>query len=105
MKAKVTCEFKGRPDEASQVRTIKKGETITGDLARVAVEEKWATEIKDKAAGQAPPAASPALKPLGELSLDELKIFASEKKIDLGDATAPADIIAAIELSLAGSKV
>jgi hypothetical protein len=95
MEAKVTKEFPGLPDGQTQVRAIKKGETISGDLARVAVREKWATEIKDKGVVQEPPAP----KPLKDMSIDELKAYAVEKKIALGDATTPPEIIAAIELA------
>lgn len=46
MKAKVIIEFKGRPDSEALTRTIAKGDTIEGDLAEVAVRNKWAAEIK-----------------------------------------------------------
>lgn len=49
MKAKVTTAFPGRPDNEIRTRTIAEGEIIEGDLAEVAVREKWATEVKDKA--------------------------------------------------------
>lgn len=51
--AKVTTEFSGRPDSESLSRPIVVGEIITGDLARLALEQKWA-EPADAAA--APPA-------------------------------------------------
>lgn len=47
MKAKVTVEFRGRRDGAPQVETIGVGEIISGDLANVAVAEKWAEEIDE----------------------------------------------------------
>ncbi|RWK12529.1 hypothetical protein [Mesorhizobium sp.] len=49
MKAEVTKEFPGRPDGEALARTIAVGEVITGDLAEVAVRDKLAKEIKEKA--------------------------------------------------------
>jgi hypothetical protein len=49
MQAKVLKAFPGRPDAEIMTRTIEVGETIDGDLAAVAVREKWAEEIKIKA--------------------------------------------------------
>ena len=43
MKATVIKEFQGRPDGEAMTRTIKVGEILDGDLAAVAVAEKWAT--------------------------------------------------------------
>lgn len=37
--------------------------------------------------------------PLAKLTVEQLKALAAERKIDLGDATRKADIIAAIELA------
>jgi hypothetical protein len=60
MKAKVMKAFPGVPDGENQVRQINEGEVITGDLAAVAVREKWAEEIAeelfDDADGKAKPA-------------------------------------------------
>jgi hypothetical protein len=42
MKAKVTKGFPGVPDGEIRTRAIAAGEVITGDLARVAVDEGWA---------------------------------------------------------------
>lgn len=50
MKAEVTKEFPGRPDGEALSRTIAVGEILTGDLAEVAVREKLAKEVKEKAA-------------------------------------------------------
>ncbi|WP_353641327.1 hypothetical protein [Mesorhizobium sp. WSM2239] len=47
MKAKVTKSFPGRPDREILSRIIEVGEVIEGDLAAVAVREKWATRVKD----------------------------------------------------------
>ena len=49
MKAKVTEEFRGRPDDEPLARTIAEGEEITGELAAYAVGEKLAVEQKDDA--------------------------------------------------------
>lgn len=57
MAAKVTKEFPGRPDHESAVRQIKVGEIIHGELAAVAVAQKWAEEVKEAKA--AAPAAEP----------------------------------------------
>lgn len=45
LKAVVTQEFPGRPDHDSLPRTIKVGEEITGELAQVAIDNKWAKEV------------------------------------------------------------
>lgn len=55
MKAKVTKAFPGRPDNEAAVRTIDVGETVHGELAAVAVREKWADEVKDEEAAAAAP--------------------------------------------------
>jgi hypothetical protein len=55
LKAIVTQEFPGRPDSESLPRTIKVGETVTGDLARVAIENKWAEEDTGSTAAAAQP--------------------------------------------------
>lgn len=47
MKAKVTEEFRGRRDDAPQVELIKVGEIVEGELAKVAVDQKWAAEIDE----------------------------------------------------------
>lgn len=97
MHAKVTTEFTGRPDEEPVSRMIAVGEVIRGDLAKVAVENKWAKEV--------PPNEKPANdadeqpKLLADLTVEQLKSLATERSIDLGDATKKADIIAAIELA------
>lgn len=48
MKAKVTHAFKGRPDNEPVSRTVEAGEVIAGDLAAVAVKERWAVELRDE---------------------------------------------------------
>lgn len=44
MKATVTQEFDGAKDGAIYPTRLKPGDVIEGDLARVAVAQKWATE-------------------------------------------------------------
>ena len=97
MQAKVTTEFSGRPDSDALARTIKVGEVITGDLAAVAVREKWAEEV-----GAETPANDDGKPDLGGMTINQLKAFAEERKIDLGDASKKDDIRAAIELALEG---
>lgn len=94
MKAKVSKEFPGLPDGAAQVRMIKVGEVISGDLARVAVAESWATEFKDAALGHE---TSLPAKLNKDLSIEQLQAYAAEHKIDLGAAATAAEMIAAIE--------
>ncbi len=47
MRAKVTKAFPGVEDGKIYPRDIAVGETVTGDLARAAVEAKWADEIDE----------------------------------------------------------
>lgn len=91
MKAKVTTEFPGRPDGESQARAIKVDEVISGELAEVAVREKWAEEVGDEPSEKVD---------LSDMTVAELEAFAAEKGIDLDGATKKADIRAAIELAL-----
>lgn len=56
MKAKVTKSFAGVDDGTVLPRQINVGEVISGELAAVAVREKWAEEVKEVAV----PAASSA---------------------------------------------
>lgn len=44
MKATVTQQFPGRPDNEVMTRQIEVGEEITGSLAEVAVSQGWAEE-------------------------------------------------------------
>lgn len=53
MKAIVEKSFEGAPDGELYPRPFKKGDEVTGDLARVAVQEKWAREVKEQAAKSA----------------------------------------------------
>lgn len=63
MRAKVTKSFKGRRDHEAATSTIAVGDEIEGDLARVAVREKWAEEVRDKA-----PASPRAVAPAGKVA-------------------------------------
>ena len=48
MKAKVKVPFNGVPDGHAHPRRFEKDDVVEGALAKVAVVEKWATEIKAK---------------------------------------------------------
>jgi hypothetical protein len=98
MKAKVTKEFAGRPDGEALSRTVKVGEVIVGDLAAVAVREKWADEVgSESVVDDTDPLA-------GLTTIAQLKVYADENGIDLGDATKKDDIRAAIHLALEAKK-
>lgn len=47
MRAKVIKEFMGAPDHDPRTRTIAVGEIIDGELADVAIREKWAKPYRD----------------------------------------------------------
>lgn len=85
MKAKVTKVFPGLI--GGKVRDIAIGEMIEGELAEVAVREKWADEVKE---------GEPAGKSLEDMTVAELKAHAEANGINLGDATKKADIVKAI---------
>jgi hypothetical protein len=99
MQAKVTQEFAGRPDGEALSRTIKVDEVISGDLAAVAIREKWAVPELDD-----PNVAHDGESALDGMTTSQLKAFAAENGIDIGDATKKADIRAAIDLSLEGAE-
>lgn len=94
MQAKVTTPFKGRPDGEALARDIAVGEIIIGDLAAVAVRDGNAEEVSEGEIADEAPA-------LDDMTVDQLKAFAADKQIDLGDATKKADIRAAIDAKLA----
>lgn len=102
MQAKVTTEFAGRPDDEALSRTIKVGEIINGDLAAVAVREKWAEEAGDDPADDDGEGSTQP--PLDTMTIAQLKAFADEKGIDIGDASKKDDIRAAIDLALESQK-
>jgi hypothetical protein len=97
MRAKVTEAFNGVPDGRIHPRQIAVGEIIDGDLAAVAVREKWADELKQEAESENPSA-------LDDMTVAKLKAFAEEHEIDIGDATKKDDIRAAIDLALEGRQ-
>jgi hypothetical protein len=90
MKARVIKAFAGVKDGEIHPTNFEKGDEVSGALAVVAVEQKWAEEIKDE------PAAAPEKK-LDELTVEELKKLAADKGIDLGTAKLKADIVAVLE--------
>lgn len=47
LKVKVTKPFHGRQDGEASARLVAFGDVIEGDLARVALENKWAEEVKE----------------------------------------------------------
>ena len=49
MRAKVTTAFSGAPDNEIYPKRFEVGSEVAGELARVAVKEKWAEPVKDKA--------------------------------------------------------
>ncbi|MDW9877331.1 hypothetical protein GOA90_08750 [Sinorhizobium meliloti] len=89
MKAKVVKAFPGRPDHEALTRTIEVGEEIEGELAVVAVREKWAEPI-DADEADADGVA------LDKMKVDELKAHAASLGVDLGAAKTKAEIIALI---------
>jgi hypothetical protein len=95
MKAITTVEFKGVPDNEVQAKTFKVDDPVSGDLAVVAVREKWATEVKENKQHTKE-------KAIDDMTTDELIAHAAANKIDLKGATKRADILAAIQA--AGKK-
>lgn len=95
MEAVVVMAFPGRPDHEVMTRTINIGETITGELARVAVREEWA-EVKDvddaDEGGQDDG--------LSVKTVKELTAIAAERQVDLGSLTKKADILAALRAAI-----
>lgn len=60
MKAIVIKPFRGLPDRETTVRDFVDGDTVTGDLAAVAVREGWAIEDSEGGgAGQSQPPPPP----------------------------------------------
>jgi hypothetical protein len=95
MFAKVTKAFQGRPDNEPLSRTIPEGEVISGDLARVAVEQKVAKEVPPNEKSEQPPKSALQLELEGK-KVEELKALAVEKNVDLGEAARKADIVAVL---------
>lgn len=59
MRALVTTPFKGCRDGELHPVEIAKGDTVTGDLAKTAIEAGWADEIGDDAGDAAKPKRAP----------------------------------------------
>lgn len=95
MQAKVTKPFSGRPDGAPLPHDFGEGDIVEGELARVAVANKWAVEI-DMAKADEPK--------LEDMTVKELEALATEKNIDFGGASKKADILAAIQAALDGAQ-
>lgn len=96
MQAKVTVEFMGKPDTEVLARRILVGEEISGELARVAVELKFAEEVAVE-----PDIVETAMaKELNEKTVEQLKALAVEKTVDLGSASKKAEIVAALLAAL-----
>ncbi len=91
MKAITTVEFKGVADGEIHPKTFKVDDPVAGDLAKVAVENKWAREVRDSVAP------TKKEKTVEEMTTDELMTHAAANKIDLKGATKRADIMAAIQ--------
>lgn len=52
MKAKVTKPFSGAPDGQHHPKHWNVGEVVEGNLADVAIAQKWADPVKEKASDQ-----------------------------------------------------
>lgn len=64
MTIKVTKPFKGVPDGEVHPRQFNPGDVVTGALAQVALDEKWAKDTsRDKAPADTGPAAGGASNP------------------------------------------
>lgn len=100
MKVIVKTGFSGRPDDEVLAREIKVGEVLTGDLARVAIESEWADVVEPPKAAEPPAPPNPPADPLDDMTVEQLKTFAAEKAIDLGEAKLKAEIRAAIDAAL-----
>lgn len=79
-------------------RTFRRGAEVT-DISATRAREVGA---KGYLEGDVPEE-QPQDQPLDKLTVDQLKALAAERKIDLGDASKKADIIAAIELATEGA--
>lgn len=95
MKAVVVEAFPGRPDHEVMTRCINVGETITGDLARVAVREGWAEvkEVEDEDRREEGDG-------LDTKTVKELTAIAAKRQVDLGSASKKADILAALRAAV-----
>lgn len=97
MDAIVTSRFNGRPDDSAETLTFLPGDTVRGDLARVAVDNGWADFVNDEHRD-----GEKALLPDFEaMSVAELKDYAEGRAIALGTASKKAEIIEAIKAAQA----
>lgn len=109
MKCIVEKEFNGVPTGDTRSRAIVPGEVLTGEIAEVAVREKWAKEVPDdydpeaeaKAEADKKSAAETKAKAarraeLEAMTVDDLKKLAADKGYDLTGLTVKADIVTAI---------
>lgn len=84
MKATVTKEFDGAPDGAIYPKHFVPGDVIEGDLARVAVENKWAEEgVKD--ATKKPAEGGPVAIPDGWEKLNAAESIALARQLGAGE--------------------
>ena len=63
MEAIVQTPFKGVPDGETQTRQFEKGDRVEGDLAGVAVREKWAKRVGERKAAKPAASSRKAAKP------------------------------------------
>jgi hypothetical protein len=83
MKAKVVKAFPGRPDNEVMTRTVEVGEIIDGELAAVAMREKWAQPYRDPAETEAEKKKAPKRRrPRQRLKRKPLKSAAAKAKAE-----------------------
>ena len=80
---------------ASQVRFLEQGAVVPEQVDQQQIDHLLSVGLIAADDGQ-PGDGQPA-KPVGEMTVDELKAHAAENGIDLGDARTKADIMAAIQ--------
>lgn len=98
MRAIVTVPFPGRPDREIMTRNIAVGEEIEGDLARVAVANEWASEIKVE--GDSADSTGSSIAPgegLDALTVAQLIELAKANGIDVSTAKKKADYLALLQ--------
>lgn len=90
MKVKIETESGARRFncEVGDFRDLQKPDAV------VLIEAGEVSEVVEEATGN----------PIDKMTVEELKAYAAEKGIDLGDATKKADIRASIDLALEGAK-
>lgn len=90
-----------RSARAGQVLDLPPEEAARRVEARQCVYTDDAPSIPDETAEAAKPAGPEADKPLEKRTVDQLKVFAAEQEIDLGDASKKAEILDRITTELA----